>query len=46
MPTTTAVPVLSATARRQVGRYVALNLTMSGSVAKPRDTLSMKPYVT
>ena len=35
-----AVPVQSLTARRQAGRSVALNLTNSGSVARPREALS------
>ncbi len=29
-----------AAARRQVGRFLPLNLTISGSVARPRDALS------
>ena len=39
-PVTAAVPLELATARRQVGRSVALNLISSGSVASPRDALS------
>ena len=42
-PTITAVPVHLATARRQVGTCVPLNLTISGSVARPRDALSANP---
>ena len=38
-PTIKAVPVQFATARRQVGRSVPLNLIISGSVARPRDAL-------
>ena len=42
-PTTAAVPVQPATARRHVGRSVPLNLTISGSVARPRDAVSANP---
>ena len=45
-PTISAVPVQRATARRQVGRYVPLNLTTKGSVQRPRDALSANAYVT
>ena len=36
-PVSTAVPVQSATARRQVGTSVPLNRTSSGSVDRPRE---------
>ncbi len=39
-PTAAAVPVQFATARRQAGRSALLNLTSSGSVARPREALS------
>ena len=42
-PAITAVPVHITTARRQVGRSVPLNLTSSGSVARPRDALRANP---
>ena len=42
-PTTAAVPVQLLTARRQIGRFMPLNLTSSGSVARPRDALSANP---
>ena len=41
-PVTVAVPVELATARRQVGESVPLNLTISGSVDNPREALSAK----
>ena len=42
-PTVKAVPVHLVMARRHVGMSVPLNLTRSGSVARPRDALSAKP---
>jgi len=45
-PTSSAVPELLPTARRQAGRSAPLNLTISGSVARPREAFSAKEYVT
>ena len=45
-PTTAASPLLCATARFQVGWSTAVNLTISGSVASPRDAFSTNGYVT
>ena len=44
-PTSSAVPVLPAVARRQIGRSVPLNLIRRGSMDRPRDALSANPNV-
>jgi hypothetical protein len=45
-PTIAASPLLCATARFQVRWSTAVNLTISGSVASPRDAFSTNGYVT
>jgi len=45
-PTPSAVPDARATAPRQAASGTPLKRTMSGSVARPRETLSTRPYVT
>ena len=46
MPTPSAVPDDRATAPRQEASDTPLKRTTSGSVARPRETLSTTPYVT
>lgn len=45
-PTPSAVPDDRATAPRQEASDTPLKRTTSGSVARPRETLSTTPYVT
>jgi hypothetical protein len=46
MPATTAVPVERLTASRHSWSFELLYRTVSGSVARPRETLSATEYVT